>query len=42
MTNTINKDEIQKFSRRWLTSGGMLMENLNPYICLIQSELNTF
>ena len=40
MSTTINKEEIQKFSRladEWW----MLMENLNPFICLIQLELST-
>ena len=33
MSTTINKEEIQKFSK--LADEWMLMENLNHFICLI-------
>ena len=40
MSTTINKEEIQKFSKladEWWDVNG----NSNRYICLIQLELNT-
>ena len=40
MSTTINKEEIQKFSKL-AKEGGMLMENLNHFICLILLELST-